>query len=260
MAVARHNRQVEHPYACGEDTRARIIQAAVKLFGEHGFEGASTRDIAAAAGVNAPALQYYFDNKEGMYLACVEHIAGLVFEHLQPSLAAAKQVLLAQQAGDAELIEAFCAIQDAKAELMFKVQDADDWRLFMARQQTGAGPPASYEMFQQRLNKPISCVTAGIVARLLGKREVDDEVLIQTMALGGQLLVFQCMRRSALSALGWDAIDGERLALIKSVIREQTVALLRSFAAARVRQTRSRRALSTARGRGRRVRDSSAGV
>jgi len=35
----------------------------MRLFGEKGYEGASTRDIAAAAGVNAPALQYYFDNK-----------------------------------------------------------------------------------------------------------------------------------------------------------------------------------------------------
>jgi hypothetical protein len=45
--------------------------------------------------------------------------------------------------------------------------------------------------------------------------------------------VFQAMRRSALASLGWDTIDGARLALIKAVIREQTVALLRSLAASR---------------------------
>jgi AcrR family transcriptional regulator len=42
----------------------------------------STRDIAATAGVNAPALQYYFDNKEGVYFACVEHIAARAREHM----------------------------------------------------------------------------------------------------------------------------------------------------------------------------------
>jgi AcrR family transcriptional regulator len=230
MAVARHHRQVEHGYACGEETRARIIAAAVKLFGEHGFAGASTRDIAAEAAVNAPALQYYFDNKEGLYLACVEHIAAHVWQHLQPAVDAA-QAALARQAGEAELIEAFCDIQDAKADLMLKVQDADDWRLFMARQQTGAGPAAGFQRFQALLNGRISGVTAGIVGRLLGKPESDDEVLIRTMALGGQLLVFQLMRRSALTALGWDAFNGERLGLMKRVIREQTVALLRSLAA-----------------------------
>src|SRR6516165_651681 len=111
MAVARHHRQVEHGYPCGEETRARIIAAALKLFGEHGFAGASTRDIAAEAGVNAPALQYYFDNKEGVYLACVEHIVSRVWGHLEPAVTAAQEVLAREEASDTELIEAFCDIQ-----------------------------------------------------------------------------------------------------------------------------------------------------
>ena len=70
MAVAaRHRHSVEGGYARGEETRARIISAALKLFGQRGFDGSSTRDIATAAGVNAPALQYYFDNKEGDFVA-----------------------------------------------------------------------------------------------------------------------------------------------------------------------------------------------
>ena len=62
-------------YARGDETRRRIIDAAVEVFGERGFEAASTREIAARAGVNAPALQYYFENKEGVYRACVEFFA-----------------------------------------------------------------------------------------------------------------------------------------------------------------------------------------
>ncbi|MFP3616373.1 TetR family transcriptional regulator, partial [Paraburkholderia sp. SIMBA_050] len=68
----RHRPAAEGGYQRGEETRAKIIEAALSLFGERGFEGASTRDIAEHAGVNAPALVYYFDNKEGVYQACVE--------------------------------------------------------------------------------------------------------------------------------------------------------------------------------------------
>ena len=50
-------------YARGEETRLRIIRAAVELFGNQGFDRASTRDIAARAGVNAPVLQYYFEGQ-----------------------------------------------------------------------------------------------------------------------------------------------------------------------------------------------------
>jgi AcrR family transcriptional regulator len=62
--------------------------AAVKLFGEHGFAGASTRDIATAAGVNAPALQYYFENKEGVYQACAEYITNDLKARFAPAMRA----------------------------------------------------------------------------------------------------------------------------------------------------------------------------
>src|SRR5882724_12267732 len=80
--AVKHRYAVEGGYARGEETRARIVTAALKMFGERGFEAASTRDIATGAGVNAPALQYYFDNKEGVYLACVEHIVKRVWESM----------------------------------------------------------------------------------------------------------------------------------------------------------------------------------
>jgi hypothetical protein len=49
------------------------------------------------------------------------------------------------------------------------------------------------------------------------------------MALAGQLLFFQVLRRTALTSLNWDAINADRLALLKRVIGEQTAALLRSM-------------------------------
>src|SRR3981081_957713 len=107
--LAKHRHSVDGGYARGEETRARIIAAAMELFGERGYEGASTRDIAASAGVNAPALQYYFDNKEGVYLAWAEQIVARVWEHLSEEVNSAERAL-ASDADDDALIEAFCAI------------------------------------------------------------------------------------------------------------------------------------------------------
>jgi AcrR family transcriptional regulator len=232
MTALPKHRHVEHGYARGQETRARIITAAVRLFGEGGFAGASTREIAARAGVNAPALQYYFDNKEGVYLACVEHIVTLVWEHLSPTVSAAQEVL-DRNAPEEELIEAFCAIQAEKAQLMFTVPDADDWRMFMARQQTGTGLEAGIQIFQERITDRVYGVTAAIVGRLLGRPADDDETLIRTMALNGQLMSFHVMRLSALATLGWDRVDAPRLMLLKRVLREQTSAMLRSLSASR---------------------------
>jgi AcrR family transcriptional regulator len=232
MGVAKHRHAVERGYARGEETRSRIIQVAIRLFGERGFAGASTRDIASHAGVNAPALQYYFDNKEGVYLACVEHIVARVWEYLSEPVSHAEQVLQGDSS-DEELIDAFCGIQAQLAEFMFTSQEASDWRLFMARQQAGAGPPAGFEIVHERLSRRISNATAAIVGRLLGRPASDDETLIRTMALNGQLMVFQVARRSTLTELNWDTIDAERLELLKRVIREHTAVVLSSMLAER---------------------------
>ena len=47
--------------------RARLLDAAEELFCEHGFEGASVRDIAASAKCNIASVNYYFGGKEKLY-------------------------------------------------------------------------------------------------------------------------------------------------------------------------------------------------
>lgn len=45
------------------DTKQRILDAAVEVFGERGYRGASVDDVAAAAGVTKGAVYYYFADK-----------------------------------------------------------------------------------------------------------------------------------------------------------------------------------------------------
>lgn len=48
------------------DARTRLLEAALNLFSRRGFEGTSVRELAAAAGVNLAAVNYYFGGKEGL--------------------------------------------------------------------------------------------------------------------------------------------------------------------------------------------------
>ncbi len=47
--------------------RNAILKAAVKLFAEKGFAGASTREICQQAGITKPVLYYHFRSKEHLY-------------------------------------------------------------------------------------------------------------------------------------------------------------------------------------------------
>ena len=60
--------------ASSEGTRERIVQAAIELFAERSFEGASTRELAARARVAQPLLQYHFQSKDDLWRAAVDRI------------------------------------------------------------------------------------------------------------------------------------------------------------------------------------------
>lgn len=51
------------------DTRERVLDAALDLFIEHGFDGTSMREIAERVGVTKAALYYYFPSKDDMLMA-----------------------------------------------------------------------------------------------------------------------------------------------------------------------------------------------
>src|SRR4051795_5958756 len=65
-------------------TRERILAAALDLFSERGFDGASTREIAARAGVTQPLLNYHFSSKDDLWRAAVDGL----FEQLNIALTA----------------------------------------------------------------------------------------------------------------------------------------------------------------------------
>ena len=53
-------------------TRERILSAARSHFTEVGYDGATIRGIAAAAGVDPALVPHYFGSKEGVFRAAVE--------------------------------------------------------------------------------------------------------------------------------------------------------------------------------------------
>ena len=54
-----------------ESTKDRILDAAERLFAEHGYEGTSLRRVIAKAGVNLAAVHYHFGSKEALLDAVV---------------------------------------------------------------------------------------------------------------------------------------------------------------------------------------------
>ena len=59
-------------------TTERILDAAERLFADHGFEGTSIRDIVDSAKVNLAAIHYHFRSKEALLEAVLTRRISLV--------------------------------------------------------------------------------------------------------------------------------------------------------------------------------------
>ena len=68
-------------------TKGRILAAAEEVFAARGFEGASTREIAARAGVNISSLHYHWESKETLYFAVFRNVFDRIVDLLQNTLA-----------------------------------------------------------------------------------------------------------------------------------------------------------------------------
>ncbi|MBW4539103.1 MAG: TetR/AcrR family transcriptional regulator [Myxacorys chilensis ATA2-1-KO14] len=65
-----------------EQTRDRLLDAALKVFAQAGITGATTREIARVAGVNEVTLFRHFQSKEQLLEAVVQHVSALQIEAL----------------------------------------------------------------------------------------------------------------------------------------------------------------------------------
>lgn len=67
-------------------TRARIRDAALRCFADAGVSDTSVRTIAAAADVSAGLVIHHFGSKDGLRVACDEHVAALVRSRKQEAM------------------------------------------------------------------------------------------------------------------------------------------------------------------------------
>ncbi|MEG1911286.1 MAG: helix-turn-helix domain-containing protein [Cloacibacillus sp.] len=70
------------------DTAAKILSAAVTLISQAGYANVSMRDIAKRAGVALSHLNYYYENKEGLFLAVIKNVKESYLKELTLRLSA----------------------------------------------------------------------------------------------------------------------------------------------------------------------------
>jgi AcrR family transcriptional regulator len=63
----------------------QMLTVAIDEFATHGYASASMIHIATQASISKPLVYQYFGSKDGLYLACLDRVAGGLLERLEPA-------------------------------------------------------------------------------------------------------------------------------------------------------------------------------
>jgi AcrR family transcriptional regulator len=202
----------------GEQARRRLLLAALKKFGEKGYENASVREIADEAEQNVAAIGYYFGSKERLYAAVLEGIG----EHLRgvfSEVAAESRELLAS--GEPDVATAQSIIKRMLRTLLGEQLEGSEFekiRLVMLREQ--AAPSENFELLYQKTLKPMHELFTRTVGITTGEDPTSTKLILRTHAMFGQVLAFTLARATILRRLGVKKLQAAHKVMIAELLDE----------------------------------------
>jgi TetR/AcrR family transcriptional regulator, regulator of cefoperazone and chloramphenicol sensitivity len=211
-------------YKKGEETRQRILDAALQAFGEASFKAVTTRRISAAAEVSLPTLTYYFGDKEGLYRACAEVVVDCYRARTSVTAADAAKIL-SESCSPEQARAHLTAVIGALAGLLVESSEAEGWVQFVRRELRDPGP--AFEILYERLWRPGAELTSRLIGRIRGRVEPADDDRIHALLLISSLLAFQSGRNISIRSLKWSKIGPAEFTLIRSCLDAQIDAISR---------------------------------
>ncbi|MGE4246010.1 MAG: CerR family C-terminal domain-containing protein [Parvibaculaceae bacterium] len=199
------------------DTRQRLIEAGLDIFGRVGFEAASTRRIAETAGANLAAIKYHFGGKQGLYLAVARHIAEHVSRNVGGAAEAARAALASGRLDRSSAADALEGVVLLAAQNLVANPEAARWARFILREQFE--PTEAFELIYSTTMSRLHGTVTALVAIILGLKSESEEAKLEAFALVGQVLVFRLARAAVLRRMEWDDVGPRQAEAIFALLR-----------------------------------------
>ena len=202
-----------------DDTRKRLIEAAMPAFAEHGFSAVSTRELAKSANTNLSAIPYHFNGKEGLYHAVLETIieeaqacCGSVAEKIRHKLESAPQITLAK--GEPLIRE---LIQTIVSFLVSKGKSRHRATLIIRELTT---PSDGFQQLYQGYMQEVHTTLTHLVAALLHENPDSTSSVLRAHALLGQVIFFSAGRELIKARTDGKKFTQSRLDEITTIVTE----------------------------------------
>ena len=214
---------VQTPPSSADLTRLALIRAALTLFGSKGFDGTSTRDIAALANANIGSIAYHFGGKDGLRLAAADHIvqtiqaiAGQAMGNLDAAMAGRleREAARAQLTGALERMITFIVASPEAGEVV----------QFVLRELSQ--PTAALDRIYSGVFEPVHKRLCMLWEQVTGEPAESDRTKLTVFTLIGQVVYFRIGREAVRRRMGWTEIGPQQASDILDVARSNLVAIL----------------------------------
>jgi AcrR family transcriptional regulator len=196
-----------------------LLDTAIEQFGRHGFEGASTRQIAQASGAAMSSITYHFGGKEGLYLAAADRIGQGISEIQAPLFAAARAAAIESRE---QAVDWLLRLIDGFGMMMLR-PETENWARFIIREQLD--PTEAFDRIYRGAMEPLAETFVALLKRI--RSDLDDkEVRALALLFFGQALVLRAGRASVCRVMGVDRIDEVTANLLRARLRSNVHCIL----------------------------------
>ncbi|HXR76585.1 MAG TPA: CerR family C-terminal domain-containing protein [Bryobacteraceae bacterium] len=213
----------------GDDTRARLLQAAGEVFAEAGYHGATIRQICMRAHANVALVNYHFGDKLGLYT-----------EVLQQLLPQTTEVEALHHALDQDIPPEDILRTVIRTRLRTICgRDLADWRFQIMVHELTRPTPALAKIINE-VSRPLYERLCELVGRISGLPPGDEKTHLCAHSVMGQI-IFYLLEGPLLVRL-WPGLkmNPEQVDRIADHIADFSLAYLRDLGGARTKAAASR--------------------
>jgi AcrR family transcriptional regulator len=200
-------------------TEARLLHAAGEIFADFGYRAATVRQICERAGANVAAVNYYFGDKEQLYLAVLRSV---------PDAHAEKYPSGRGLNGNATAEERLRAYIESLLHRVFDPGRPSWHARIIAREMVE--PTRALNSLLEEVARPLHQELTGIVRELLGPAADDDEVRFSVLSVMGQCVYYHNARAVIARVYPEYKNDAAHIVHLVDHITEFSLAALREMA------------------------------
>ena len=206
-----------------EMTRAALVQAALTLFGRQGFDGTSTRQIAAEAEANIGSIAYHFGGKEGLRAAAADFIVETIQTVAGPALGNVPATAAGPANPEAAQALLFAALERMVGFVVASPQ-AGEIVQFVLRELSH--PTAALDRIYDGVFEPTHRRLCQLWEQATGEPAESEATRLTVFTLIGQVIYFRIGREAVMRRMGWNDIGAAEAAKVVAVTSGNLKAIL----------------------------------